>query len=273
MGTTFEARAADGLGVTATTSGSGPAVIVIPGGLDADARAWRSVTDRLCRDHQVIVLRRRRYRPELGDPWRWSIADETLDVRALAERIESPPTVVAHSSGAVVALEALLAAPALFGAAVLYEPPLLVDAPLGGRAQTETAALARSGHPRRAMARFFTTTFGLPAPVGLLLGWAVGSHRVYRPLVPAQISDVDAINDLGVRLTAYARLTTPTLVVSGAKSPAHLRARSAALVRVLPRAAAWIILGQRHTAHSRRPEEFARRVADFMRSTGGRSGP
>jgi len=47
-------------------------------------------------------------------------------VLAAAATLDSP-VLVGHSSGAVLALEALAAAPELFSAGVLYEPPLIID--------------------------------------------------------------------------------------------------------------------------------------------------
>ena len=42
------------------------------------------------------------------------------------------PVLVGHSSGAVLALEALAAGPGQFAGAFIYEPPLVLDRPLGG---------------------------------------------------------------------------------------------------------------------------------------------
>jgi pimeloyl-ACP methyl ester carboxylesterase len=67
------------------------------------------------------------------DP-RSSIAHEVDDVAAVAALLNGPRLLVGHSSGAVVALEALAASPSMFAGAVVYEPPVVINAPLGGEA-------------------------------------------------------------------------------------------------------------------------------------------
>ncbi|MEV8441411.1 hypothetical protein AB0425_28865 [Actinosynnema sp. NPDC051121] len=41
----------------------------------------------------------------------------------------------------------------------------------------------------------------------------------YRALVPARIDDLEALDRLGVRLDVYARITVPTLLLGGDRSP------------------------------------------------------
>jgi pimeloyl-ACP methyl ester carboxylesterase len=74
-------------------------------------------------------------------PRKVTIPDEVAEVREVARTLDRP-VLIGHSSGAVVALEALAADPDLYSAAVLYEPPIVLDEPLsGGTAPRAGAAL------------------------------------------------------------------------------------------------------------------------------------
>jgi pimeloyl-ACP methyl ester carboxylesterase len=118
--------------------GTGRSLLVLHGGM-GDQSSWAPVTDHLREHFRVARLHRRQYR--LDVPRKVTMADEVAEVLAVAETLESP-VIVGHSSGAVLALESLVAAPpGLFSAAVLYEPPLLVDdRPLGDGTQVPGAA-------------------------------------------------------------------------------------------------------------------------------------
>ncbi len=99
--------AADGVDVRAIDEGAGPCILVVHGGL-SDPSAWSKVAALLTPRFRVIRLHRRRYRLDL-DLARCPMTDEVQDVRAVADAIGRPFVLVGHSSGAVVALEALAA--------------------------------------------------------------------------------------------------------------------------------------------------------------------
>jgi hypothetical protein len=52
-----------------------------------------------------------------------------------------------------------------------------------------------------------------------LVGMFVANDRRMRALAPRQIDDAAAINQLGVRLDAYARIEVPTVLLGGDRSP------------------------------------------------------
>jgi pimeloyl-ACP methyl ester carboxylesterase len=252
---------ADGTEVRATDQGQGPVILIVHPGLD-DGRSWDRVAARLAGRFRVVRPHRRRYRLDLtGDP-PCSIAQEATDVLAVAEEVGEPVLLVGHSSGAVVALEALVASPAAFGGAVLYEPPLVIGPSLGGdspavqRAQAAVAA----GRPGRAMAIFLRDIVQLHPLEARLAGVLVAIDRRLRALAPRQIDDVAAINQLGVRLDAYAAIDVPVVLLGGDRSPTHLGERLDALAAVLPHAERVVLHDQGHDAHRNAPEEVARVV-------------
>jgi pimeloyl-ACP methyl ester carboxylesterase len=103
--------------------GSGRSILVLHGGM-GDLSSWEKVTDRLRDRFRVARLYRRQYR--LDVPRKVTMTDEVAEVLAAASTLDRP-VLVGHSSGAVLALEALAASPETFSAAVLYEPPLIID--------------------------------------------------------------------------------------------------------------------------------------------------
>lgn len=117
---------ADGTNVRAIDEGQGRVILVLHPGLD-DGKSWSKVAARLAKGYRVVRLHRRRYRLDITSPC--SIADEVDDVLAVAKLIGEPMLVVGHSSGGVVALEALAASRSTFAGAVVYEPPILIGAP------------------------------------------------------------------------------------------------------------------------------------------------
>lgn len=114
--------------------GAGRSILVLHGGM-GDRSSWQKVTDGLRDRFRTARLHRRQYR--LDVPRKVTMADEVAEVLAAAATLDRP-VIVGHSSGAVLALEALTASPGSFAAAVLYEPPLHIDdRPLGDGTQSE----------------------------------------------------------------------------------------------------------------------------------------
>src|SRR6516165_593736 len=203
MTTTITAIAADGTDVRAFDEGHGPVVLVIHPGLD-DGRSWEKVAAQLSPRFRVVRIVRRHYRMDVAADG-YSISREVGDVLALAEAIGEPMVVVGHSSGAVVALEALAASPATFAGAVLFEPPVATGPP----DPSGTAALARAhaavadGKPGKAGQIFVRDIVGIPALSALSLRAIMVVMPRLRALVPRQITDLDGV---GVRLDAYAQI-------------------------------------------------------------------
>jgi pimeloyl-ACP methyl ester carboxylesterase len=194
--------------------GRGPAVLVVHGGL-SDESPWAKVAAELAPRFRVVRIRRRLYRPELPVDPATDFALETADVLALAKGIGSPCVLVGHSSGAVVALETLATDPSPFRGAVLYEPPIVLDAPLGNGALDRARAACARHRRGRALTVFLRDMVEIPGLLAVAAGVAAAVVPAIRVLVPRQLDDVEAINRLGRRLDAYASIRTPTLLLTG----------------------------------------------------------
>jgi hypothetical protein len=85
----------------------------------------------------------------------------------------------------------------------------------------------------------------------------------YRRLAPAQINDLEALDRLGVRLDAYAQITTPTPLLGGDRSPAHLTERLDAIEHVLVRGDRVVMHKRDHGADLKAPKQVAGIIDTF----------
>lgn len=245
-------RSGDGAEVRAADDGAGEVVLVLHPGFD-DGSSWGRVAAGLAPRFRVLRPVRRQYRLDAVHRHPCSIADEVTDVLALVEAVGGPVLLVGHSSGAVVALEALVASPASFSGAVLYEPPVHLRLGEWTAWIAQANAALAAGRPGTAMALFVREIVGMSSWVARLVGTLTAVVPRYRVLVPCQTADAEAINDLGVRLDAYAGITVPTVLLTGSRSPAHLRERIDALAATMPDTQTLVLSGQGHDAQLKKP--------------------
>lgn len=261
--TQLSATSADGTDVTAVDEGQGRPIIVLHGGSDT-GESWQRVTRHLTSRFRVLRVRRRVYRDDLLDRGPHSIAHEVDDVIAIIATLGEPALLVGHSSGAIVALEAALRSPASFAGLLLYEPPVAVNAPLGGAALLRARAALDAGKRGKAMAIHMREIVRMPSLLVLLIRLMPPLWNRMRMFAQAQVADDEAIEALGVGLDRYANLDVPTLLLGGDRSPAHLSARLQALSSVLPRLDSVTVLHrQGHLANVRAPDQVAAVIEKF----------
>ncbi|GII62282.1 alpha/beta hydrolase [Sphaerisporangium krabiense] len=256
------ATAGDGTEVRGYDEGQGPVIVMIGPGLD-DGRRTARLAACLTPRFRVIRLHRRQYRNDLKrtNPAPCTVTEEAGDVLAVVAAVGGPVVVYGHSSGAVVALEALVASPSSFTGAVAFEPPAVTATPLSGengeilgRARAAVAA----GRPGTAMALVFRHTVGLPSWQAWPAAALTAMMPRYRALISCQLDDLEAIDALGVRLDAYERIRVRTVLLGGDSSPSHLAERLDALARVIPESKRVIMRGHDHGADLKSPKTVAR---------------
>lgn len=261
--TTTITTASDGTEVRGFDEGTGPPVLVLHPGMD-DGSSWERVSARLRSRFRVVRLHRRTYRLDLPAAPRDSMAGEVADTAAAARALGDRVILVGHSSGAVVALEALTAHPELFAGAVLYEPPAPIDvAPIGGEALERAKAALVSGRTGRATSIFMGDIVGYPRWLTWPLGRMVATVPGLRPRVHRQLVDCEAMDLGGVRTGTYAGIGVPVLFLAGERSPQHLLQRTEVLREAIPGARTAYLPGQGHSANQRRPDWVAEAVTVF----------
>jgi pimeloyl-ACP methyl ester carboxylesterase len=258
--------AEDGTEIRAADDGAGRCVLIVHPGLD-DGRSWQRVAALLTPRFRVVALHRRQYRLDL--PGGCSIAQEAADVVALARAVGEPVLVVGHSSGGVVALEALLASPSDFAGAVVYEPPIELQPGEFGPAVERAQLAVRAGHPDRALTIFFRDVVGVGAPTAWLSGQVLGRLPRWRDLAARQIADLAAIDEVGVPLDRYAAIEVPVVLLTGDRSRPHLGRRTRALAAALPHARTVVLPKQGHDANRRAPAAVAAEIEAAARAVFG----
>ena len=245
---------------THAAQNAGPAIVMLHPGLDDGSRPKR-LAALLTGRYRVLRLIRRQYRLDLK-PRPTTVEQEVEDVVAVARALGAPVLLYGHSDGAVVALEALAAAPDAFAGGVIYEPASVIDAdePLAGKdaaVLTEARALLAQGKPGKAIGVFLRHTIELPPWQARLAAWAVGISPHYRRLVGSQLDSLEALDNLGVRLDTYSRITVPTVLLGGDRGPAHIARRLNAVAAAMPQAQKVVMPGRDHGADLKAPKEVA----------------
>lgn len=237
-------------------------------GMD-EGQSWERVAARLSSRFRVLRLHRRQYRPDLKNGAGCTMAEEVEHVRALVQLVGRPMLVVGHSSGGVLALEALVTLPEAFAGAVLYEPPCVIGPLLGGEALTRAQAALSAGRPGKALAIFLRDIVRTPALAAWMSGALVPLVPRLRRLTPHQLDDCAAIDEVGLRLEAYSRIDVPVVLLGGERSPAHLGGRLDALEHVMPNTRRVRLHRQGHAANNLAPA----RVAEIIAALGGEALP
>jgi pimeloyl-ACP methyl ester carboxylesterase len=255
---------ADGTDVAVYDEGAGPVILMVHPGLDDGTRS-KKLAALLARRFRVLRVHRRQYRADLkagGTPC--SIAQEAEDVLAVARAVGEPVLVYGHSSGAVVTLEALAASASSspFAGAVLFEPPAMIRPATDEEAGilVRARAAVHADRPAKAMRIFVREAVGLPLWQATLMGAFTALNAHNRGLAPFQVDDLEALQRLGVRLDAYVRITVPTVLLGGDRSPVNLAERLDALKQVMPHSERVVMPGRDHGADLRAPEDVARVV-------------
>jgi pimeloyl-ACP methyl ester carboxylesterase len=252
---------ADGTRIGYTDEGHGMPIVIVHGG-SSDISHWERVARALSGSFRIIRIERRLYARDRQARSPHAIQREIEDLAALFACIGEPAVLLGHSSGGVVALETALQHQSALAGLILYEPPVAVTRPLGGDALVRAREALAHGNMSQALMIHLRDIVKFPLPLVLLIRLSPGWKELCA-VMPAQIADNEAIEALGVGIQRYARLTMPTLLFGGTRSPAHLRERLAALGQVIPQAQSTLIRGQGHMANLEAPEQVAQLVREF----------
>ncbi|MDP2308251.1 MAG: alpha/beta hydrolase [Pseudomonadota bacterium] len=239
--------------------GRGPPVVLVhSSGLSA--QQWGPIVPRLAEEHRVLA-------PDLlgygkSDPWpdfdRFDLEADLAVVRAVIEYAEAPVHLVGHSYGGVLAMLAAREAPTRVRSLALYEPVafhVLVGRDPEGEADLAstddgTFLDAATGGDVRWMGRFIDYWGGAGAWSRL----APARQEALAAVGRKTFLEVRAL--MAVTLTAEEwRIPSPTLLMSGTRSPMAARAVCRILAESLPDARLHVFEGAGHMA----PVEEARR--------------
>lgn len=226
--------------------GSGPPLIYITGA-SCFRSFWPIVQDAKAFAKEFTVYNYdRRGRGDSGNTLPWSVEREVEDIEALIDAAGGKANIYGHSSGAVLALEAVLRLGDKVQKVVIYDAPYVHD-------QTEKVEysqlrhkinqLLQEGKYAKAM-QGFLSGIGMPKAFVFLLpllpGW-----KTMRALAPTLAYDMELTRDLPP-VERATQVTAPMQILVGQKSPASLHRVAEQLAKAIPNASFAQVAGQDH---------------------------
>jgi pimeloyl-ACP methyl ester carboxylesterase len=251
----------DGTAIAYERSGNGPAVILVASAL-ADRSAAAQLAALLA-EHFTVINYDRRGRGESGDTGPYAVEREVEDIAALIDEAGGPVYIFGHSSGAVLALEAVSKLSSRIKKAVLYEPPFIVDGsrpPVPEDFTKRVNELVSAGRRGDAVEHFMVSAVGVPADFARQMrtypmwpGLEKLAHTIAYDI--AVMGDTQAGRPLPQK--RWASATSPIIAMSGEKSDAFLRRSAQALADILPNAKHQTLKGQDHSVVFSAPKVIA----------------
>ena len=261
-GLTTSVTSADGTRIGALTAGSGPALLLVHGGM-CTAERWAPLWPELTRSFTVTAMDRRG-RGSSTDREDYGLEAEYDDVRAVVDRLaaeqETPVAVFGHSYGAVCALGAA-ARGAPVARLALYEPPGPVTVSVEWLARVR--AMVSAGQLGRAMVSFLVEVVGLSREDVEALRDAAGGPDPLPLVGRTLLREAEALR--AVDLPALARsVVPPVLLLRGSAGPRWAETVTTALVGALPSARVSVLPGQGHEAVDTAPGLVAEQLRTFL---------
>ncbi len=280
----------NGAGLAYVERGSGDAVILVHGSI-SDMRIWEKQMAAFSASHRAIAYSRRYAWPNLGipdgaDDQMWPHVD---DLAELIRKLDAAPAhLVGNSRGGFICLLTALRYPELVRSIAVEEPPVM---PLLVSNQPKPSEIVKLllTHPGSgaALLKFFATGMG-PAIKAFKKGDLEGGVRVFARGVlgadvyeslPAEVTEAMQANGkllsselMGEGFPAFSesdarRITPPTLLITGEKSPPLLRRLTDRLQELLPNAQRVDIAGASHLMHYEKPSSVNAAVLQFIEQT------
>jgi len=241
-------------------SGSGESVLLVHGASQTRA-AWSRLAPLLTDNYRVFNMDRRG-RGGSTDGSSYSLGRESEDIVRVVEKLPEPVHLIAHSYGALCALEALRLTDVI-ASAILYEPPIASSGYSMPGAAPLRDALNQFG-PEASLDAFMRDYVGL-APAAIKasrrdLAWPARvalAHTICR--------EVEAVSGYRLEPGHFAGVDTPVLVLSGECSPAWMAAGTQAVADALPRGERRTLAGQGHVAMLTAPQLLAAVIGSHAR--------
>jgi pimeloyl-ACP methyl ester carboxylesterase len=215
-----------------TSVGRGPGLVVIPGGTRR-AHHYDKMAAALADQFTVHMIDRRGRgaSPPLGSDY--GLETEVADALEVIDETGSEQ-VFGHSYGGLVGLHVALQRD--LERLVLFEPGVSLNGSLDLSWLSDHEKIATA----RDYAFFLTTMQFMPrTPFAVPLLWTLlRVNREIREMLPTIVPELRQIAALDSDGSRYADVTTPTLLISGGKSPAYLRDILPTLAAIMPRAKA-----------------------------------
>ncbi len=251
----------DGTTIGCHQTGAGPPLLLVHG-TTADHGRWDGVTPAFA-PHFTVYAMDRRGRGASGDGDDYHVRREAEDVAAVIDGIGGSVRVVAHSYGAVCALEATRLTDGI-ERLVLYEPPIPTGLPMyppdfPARMQN----LIDADRDEAALVAFFREVVGMPddemTHYRSLPAWQTRIELA--PTIPRELA-ID--RSYTFEPSAFTDVLVPTLLLLGSDSPPLFQRAVAAAHEAIPDSSVVTLEGQQHIAMDTSPDLFINTVMVFL---------
>lgn len=261
MTATAVLASADGTPLVVEHSGSGVPLVLLHGGMTS-TRVFDRALPALTQRYRCLVLGRRGY-GQSGDSPTHSYDLEAQDVIAVLATLDQPAHLFGHSSGAVAAATAALAAPERLRSLLLYEPPFPIERPHAGPWIAAAERAIGEGDNEKAALIGFRDGIGFSKEQITRLrqdpGWPARTA-----LAPAWVREIRSVEVLPVGVERFSTISTPTLLITGDETEPHHAQAVAALHAVLPDSRIATLPGQGHTALVFAPDQLSASMLDYL---------
>jgi pimeloyl-ACP methyl ester carboxylesterase len=261
----METYLADGVRLEYQVRGDGEPLLLIHGGMIADA--FEALADKLTSTYQLITYRRRGFH---GTPAHenCTISKAAADAVALLDHLGiATAHVTGHSYGATTALQLAVDAPMRAHTLGLLEPTLMA-APSAASFGSEAAAIGgifQSGDSSGTLVAFLTLVGG-PDPLlrldkGLPAGWF---DQAVADLPTLWTADLPSFGSWEFDRKQAATITQPALTVLGSRSAPLFAESHDLLTQWLPNAEPFVLQGATHMLQWEDPSGIASCLLAFL---------
>lgn len=252
----------DGVTIGCHTAGQGPPLLLVHGG-GGDHSRWTNIADQLNKSFTTYAMDRRGRGASSDGTGGYDIETEFDDIASVINAIGRPVDVLAHSFGALCALEAALRTQHIHRLA-LYEPPLPVGVDFYPAGFVDhLSKLLDAGDRDGLVAAMFTQTGTRASDLAALRDLPVWSRRIDAAhTIPREMQAISGIYqpDFGT----FARVAAPVLLLLGSDSPQPLKLATERLSKALPDVREVVLNGQAHFAMDTAPDMFLREILRFF---------
>jgi pimeloyl-ACP methyl ester carboxylesterase len=259
---------ADGTTIGYRLTGTGPALIVVPGN-NRMAHNYDRLAAALADVFTVCVIERRGRGLSGPQGPRYSIDREVEDLQAVADAVGAR-MVFGHSYGGLIVLTAARSN-ADIDRLVVYEPGVSINGSFELSFGADFRRLLERGKHVRAMALFLHETRLIPLPwTPYPLCWAfawlmVGRHGEMRDLMPTTPAELEEVARSDGDGSDFATITANTLLVSGSKSPDYMTGVLKPLSAIIPGARHLTLNDADHNAPDESdPDRIAAELRRFL---------
>lgn len=258
----FTVRSKDGVEISVQKLGSGPALLLVHGALLNGTLSWGAVLPTLAERFTVYAMDRRGRAPS-GDAEAYSIAAESDDVANVVSAIGGPVTILAHSYGALVMLDALDRLRHV-SHLILYEPPVTAE---GGRPDSAAvlekldSALA-AGNRAEIVITFLRDQVQVP-PDRVMAMQSSPIWPVVLEIASTLPRESRAVNTYRPFVERLANWKIPATVLLGSESKGLLRDAAYFVRDSIPGCRLVILEGQGHGAMLDSPDWFAAKIIEL----------